>query len=400
MPWILYVAVTVCDCEANYLVVLAYKYTTLPVIQLLLCCILPFVLILSCIFLRARYSWKHISACFVCLLGVVLCILADAHYNHTADADSTTGNALLGDLLVLASAMCYAFSNVGQEYVISKGAASHIAERKAQQQRQEGGPDSADDWQSQRGDGAATDAGAGAGTHLNSATDTTVSSLDGSDDTHHAILLPIDNPINDKSDADLPAASAAPASAASLDLLSSRWEFLAYTGAAGVCICLLQGLLLERHALAAIDWADPAIPLCFLGYAGCVFGIYSIIPVALAHVSVASLNLAILSANFYGVIAGRFLFHTNLHWTFFCAFLLIMGGVIGFNLAEHSRTGSGGILGVSEVGSGASTAGGSSSEGSTAGGVDDEEMTSDMSSGAPSYVSPRCADIGVDVDVG
>ena len=54
-PWWLYAAGAVIDVEANYCVTLAYKYTSITSIMLLDCFTIPCVMVLSKIFLRARY---------------------------------------------------------------------------------------------------------------------------------------------------------------------------------------------------------------------------------------------------------------------------------------------------------------------------------------------------------
>ncbi|XP_077962973.1 solute carrier family 35 member F2 isoform X3 [Gasterosteus aculeatus] len=94
--WWKYLLMGVADVEANYAVVKAYQFTTLTSIQ-------------------TRYRLVHFVAVAVCLLGVGAMvgadIVAERHQGSTSDV-------VLGDGLVLLSAVLYAVSNVGQEYTV------------------------------------------------------------------------------------------------------------------------------------------------------------------------------------------------------------------------------------------------------------------------------------------
>ncbi|XP_068187514.1 solute carrier family 35 member F2-like [Antennarius striatus] len=113
--WWKYLIMGVADVEANYSVVTAYQFTTLTSIQLLDCCVIPMLMVLSWFFLKTRYRPIHFVAVVVCLLGVGTMVGADILAGR---APGSTSNVALGDGLVVLSAFLYAVSNVCQEYTV------------------------------------------------------------------------------------------------------------------------------------------------------------------------------------------------------------------------------------------------------------------------------------------
>lgn len=113
--WWKYLVMGLADVEANYTVVKAYQYTTLTSIQLLDCFVIPVLMLLSWFLLKTRYRVLHFVAVVVCLLGVGAMVGADILAGR--EQGSST-DVLLGDGLVLLSAVFYAVSNVCQEYTV------------------------------------------------------------------------------------------------------------------------------------------------------------------------------------------------------------------------------------------------------------------------------------------
>ncbi|XP_034033561.1 solute carrier family 35 member F2 [Thalassophryne amazonica] len=113
--WWKYLVMGVADVEANYTVVMAYRFTTLTSIQLLDCFVIPVLMVLSWFLLKTRYRLVHFVAVGICLLGVGAMVGADilAHRDQ-----GSYNNVALGDGLVLLSAVLYAVSNVCQEYTV------------------------------------------------------------------------------------------------------------------------------------------------------------------------------------------------------------------------------------------------------------------------------------------
>lgn len=113
--WWKYLVMGLADVEANYTVVNAYQFTTLTSIQLLDCFVIPVLMVLSWFFLKTRYKLVHFVAVGVCLLGVGAMVGADILAGRD---QGSTSDVVLGDGLVLLSALLYAVSNVCQEYTV------------------------------------------------------------------------------------------------------------------------------------------------------------------------------------------------------------------------------------------------------------------------------------------
>ncbi|XP_074528674.1 solute carrier family 35 member F2 [Halichoeres trimaculatus] len=113
--WWKYLVMGLADVEANYAVVKAYQFTTLTSIQLLDCFVIPVLMVLSWFFLKTRYRLVHFVAVIVCLLGVGAMVGADIIAGRDQGSSS---DVILGDGLVLLSAVLYAVSNVCQEYTV------------------------------------------------------------------------------------------------------------------------------------------------------------------------------------------------------------------------------------------------------------------------------------------
>ncbi|KAM6907170.1 solute carrier family 35 member F2 [Xenentodon cancila] len=113
--WWKYLVMGLADVEANYAVVKAYQFTTLTSIQLLDCFVIPVLMLLSWLFLKTRYRPVHYVAVTVCLLGVGAMVGADILADRKQGSNS---DVVLGDCLVLLSAVLYAVSNMCQEHTV------------------------------------------------------------------------------------------------------------------------------------------------------------------------------------------------------------------------------------------------------------------------------------------
>ncbi|RLO09843.1 hypothetical protein DYB28_004621 [Aphanomyces astaci] len=127
-----YTLLAFADVEANFLVVLAYKYTTISSAMLLDCFTLPVVMFLSITFLHAKYATQHYAGVGLCLFGICFLIVSDImNYKDSSFAsDSFNTTALVGDALSLLGATIYGVSNVAQEYFVktkSTGSAAFLA---------------------------------------------------------------------------------------------------------------------------------------------------------------------------------------------------------------------------------------------------------------------------------
>eukprot|EP00887_Chlorella_sp_A99_P003924 scaffold11.g3924.t1 len=110
-----YAALALLDVEANFLVVLAFRFTSLTSVTILDCFSIPTAVVLSTAFLRARYRRLHYVAAAVCVAGLSVLLAGDRSGAGGAGAGS---RPLLGDGLVLLGATLYACCNVYQESLL------------------------------------------------------------------------------------------------------------------------------------------------------------------------------------------------------------------------------------------------------------------------------------------
>lgn len=112
----IYIFAAILDVEANFLVLLAYNYTSITSVMMLDCFTIPCAMLLSYFFLGCRYKWKHGIGTMICLLGLICIVVNDAWSG--SGSGSQGSNPLLGDILCLCSAVLYASSNVLQESLV------------------------------------------------------------------------------------------------------------------------------------------------------------------------------------------------------------------------------------------------------------------------------------------
>lgn len=117
IPWYWYLALAFVDVQGNYLVVKAYQYSSITSVTLLDCWTVVWVIILTWYVLGTRYSFWQFLGAGTCVAGLGLVLLSDA---KSPDEQDPGRIPLLGDALVIAGTVCFAFSNVGEEYCVKK----------------------------------------------------------------------------------------------------------------------------------------------------------------------------------------------------------------------------------------------------------------------------------------
>ncbi|VAH07882.1 unnamed protein product [Triticum turgidum subsp. durum] len=93
------------------LVVKAYQYSSITSVTLLDCWTVVWVIILTRYALGTRYSFWQFLGAGTCVAGLALVLLSDA---KSPDEQDPGQMPLLGDALVIAGTVCFAFSNVGE----------------------------------------------------------------------------------------------------------------------------------------------------------------------------------------------------------------------------------------------------------------------------------------------
>ncbi|KAL8692813.1 MAG: hypothetical protein Q9218_002228 [Villophora microphyllina] len=116
-----YIILSFLDVEGNYFTVLAYRYTTILSAQLINFFAIVCVVIVSFLFLHVRYHVTQIAGILICIGGVGILIASD----HITGASNpmnpiSRGDQVKGDLFALLGATCYGFSNVAEEFLVSK----------------------------------------------------------------------------------------------------------------------------------------------------------------------------------------------------------------------------------------------------------------------------------------
>ncbi|MQL98476.1 hypothetical protein Taro_031185 [Colocasia esculenta] len=115
VPWYWYLALAIVDVQGNYLVVKAYQYSSITSVTLLDCWTIVWVVLLTRFVIGTRYSIYQFFGAAICVLGLILVIYSDAW-----ESSGGAKKPLLGDVLVIAGTVFFAFSNVGEEFCAKK----------------------------------------------------------------------------------------------------------------------------------------------------------------------------------------------------------------------------------------------------------------------------------------
>lgn len=119
--WKWYVFAGICDVESNYLIVLAFQYTSIVSVQLLDCFAIPCIMSFSLLVKHKKFSIAQYLGAVLCLAGLVSLIIVDWKLNGD---DSKASNPVLGDSLALIGTAGYAISNLLQEHFSQKSQTS------------------------------------------------------------------------------------------------------------------------------------------------------------------------------------------------------------------------------------------------------------------------------------
>ena len=112
-----YLILSFLDVQGNYFTVLAYRYTNILSAQLLNFWAIVCVVLISFFFLKVRYRLFQIAGILVCCGGMGILLASDHLQGINGGA---TSDMVKGDLFALLGATCYGFSNVFEEFLVSK----------------------------------------------------------------------------------------------------------------------------------------------------------------------------------------------------------------------------------------------------------------------------------------
>ncbi|OQR94995.1 Drug/Metabolite Transporter (DMT) Superfamily [Achlya hypogyna] len=112
----------------------------------------------------------------------------------------------------------------------------------------------------------------------------------------------------------------------------SRREFLGMLGVFGFVLSATQAYVYERHTFESIEWSTGSI-LFFGGYVLGLFLMYSVTSVMLREGDAAIFNMSLLTSDFFGVVAGVYLFQQSLSLLYCAGFAFIISGLIVYSRA-------------------------------------------------------------------
>ena len=115
------------DVEANFFIVLSFRYTSVTSVVLLNQFSIPMAATLTWFAGLAKYSFGNMAGITCCLLGLLVLTSSDIFLHSNSAVDRGRGiNPLMGDSLALFAAMIYASANVFQELLLERASASDV----------------------------------------------------------------------------------------------------------------------------------------------------------------------------------------------------------------------------------------------------------------------------------
>eukprot|EP00815_Leptocylindrus_aporus_P007829 CAMPEP_0116061718 /NCGR_PEP_ID=MMETSP0322-20121206/7256_1 /TAXON_ID=163516 /ORGANISM="Leptocylindrus danicus var. apora, Strain B651" /LENGTH=380 /DNA_ID=CAMNT_0003546739 /DNA_START=460 /DNA_END=1602 /DNA_ORIENTATION=+ len=126
VPIWVYVIIAFFDLEANYLTIIAFRYTSITSVSLLDAVTIPSAMICSRFMLSRKYNFRHVVGASVCLAGLVTITFADLEYGETISEDNTDDNdfenphSFSGDILAIAGAILFGVNNTITEFFVRK----------------------------------------------------------------------------------------------------------------------------------------------------------------------------------------------------------------------------------------------------------------------------------------
>jgi len=105
------------------------------------------------------------------------------------------------------------------------------------------------------------------------------------------------------------------------------YEVVGQLGMWGMLINGIQAAGLEHNDMKTANWSARNGGL-IVAYTSAMFILYTVAPLLYRMASSAYYNLSLLSANFYGLLFGLFLYHYKPFWLYFVAFAVIIVGLV------------------------------------------------------------------------
>lgn len=111
-----YIILALADVEGNFMAVKAFQDTNLLSAMLLDAWAIPVCMIFTWLWLRTKFHWTQYLGVFVCCIGLGLLVVSDQLQSSGGPGQSY----ITGDMLMVAAATCYGFTNATEEYFVRK----------------------------------------------------------------------------------------------------------------------------------------------------------------------------------------------------------------------------------------------------------------------------------------
>lgn len=104
-------------------------------------------------------------------------------------------------------------------------------------------------------------------------------------------------------------------------------DFLGMVGLFGSFVNGIQFAITERNRLGEIDFSSYQILLPLIGFTVFQYLLYTCMTIVIQQTSATAVNISILSADFYTLLFGLYLFKYEFHILYFLSFVLILSGI-------------------------------------------------------------------------
>ena len=111
-----------------------------------------------------------------------------------------------------------------------------------------------------------------------------------------------------------------------------RVEYLGMLGGFGTIVAAIQMSIFEIDAITKAEWHADTI--CYLfGFVICLFLVYCNMSAFLSSSDSGLFNLSLLTSDVYAVIFSYFVYHYQVHWLYYIAFVLSGTGLYCYHSA-------------------------------------------------------------------
>jgi len=111
-----YFILAVADVEGNFMAVKAFQYTNLLSAMLLDSWAIPVCMIFTWVWMRTKFHWTQYLGVFISCVGLGLLVASDQLQSENGPGLSF----IRGDMLMVAAATCYGFTNATEEFLVRK----------------------------------------------------------------------------------------------------------------------------------------------------------------------------------------------------------------------------------------------------------------------------------------